>query len=1172
MAYLGVTPTQEFSSVAKQSVTGDGSVSYTLNKGVSDANDLAVFVNDVRQEPGVAYTATGNTITFTANLESTDDCYILHIGRTFSSAESPGIEDKATQKVLTITTDGHLVPTANVTYDLGTSDLRFRDIYLSGSSINLGDHSITANSTHISMGNVVTTGVMTGNGALITSLNASELTSGTIPLARLPDDITIVNDLTIGGDFIVNGNTTTIAANELKVEDSLIQLASNNEISDTVDIGFVGHYYDGSTQVHTGFFRDASDEQYYLFKGYEDADFDTDTPPATIDRTANTFALADLNVGAFTSSGNVGIGTASPAFGLSVESDNGSGYVALFRKSSSDPTLTIQTTSGITQIQGLNSTLTATNNIALQLSGGNVGIGTASPGYKLDVNGTLRGAGLASVHSGAAEAQVQFVNSNRFIYHFLSADGSLSGTYDSTGTKFIEAYDYTNNVKKWYTSGSERMRIDASGNVGIGNSSPSAWLSSFSALQIGQAASFWAVNNFPYAYMSANQFYDGASKYIVNAPATWYVQELGSHKWFTAPSGTAGATISFTQAMTLDSSGNLGVGTDNPGARTHINGTAGDGLELLRLTSDANVPDGGYHWMTSSIAANQSTNANLIHLIGVAENTKNSAYFGFHYNGNGSNENYIKIGGYAADDLMIIKMNGNVGIGNTSPGAAKLVIEDNAGDGNSTYNGGVPLIQLYSNTAQWSAPKIEAKETTQDPGAEIAFKNIGNGAMDIIFGTRPTGSATSTMAERMRIKNDGNVEIGGNQVWHAGNDGSGSGLDADTLDGRQATGFFKVNGGSITGGTGTEGSLETGNYNVTEVGYSTQLIHFAGVGGSSPTLQLYAQYADELYFRVARDSATNWDSVSRYAKRILHTGDRDLVISGNHSGSFGNRLLIGATSAAQTLQDANLRPTAYLSGAYPVLTLNHTTTTNDNHGPTIQFAHNAYNTNRQWVIGTDGQGQRLDFGVSGGTAGTNSNKNPHNGIAGYDGITIMRLFQNGVLIGSTGTYPNEVTSTSYTLDVRGNGSVTGSFSKGSGSFKIDHPLESKSDTHDLVHSFIEGPQADLIYRGKVNLVDGSATVNIDAVAGMTEGTFVILNREVQCFTTNESDWDAIKGSVSGNILTIECQNTSSSATVSWMVIGERQDAHMYDTEWTDEDGRVIVEPLKESTESTANTA
>ena len=148
----------------------------------------------------------------------------------------------------------------------------------------------------------------------------------------------------------------------------------------------------------------------------------------------------------------------------------------------------------------------------------------------------------------------------------------------------------------------------------------------------------------------------------------------------------------------------------------------------------------------------------------------------------------------------------------------------------------------------------------------------------------------------------------------------------------------------------------------------------------------------------------------------------------------------------------------------------------------------------------------------------------------------------------------------------GNLTITGALSKGSGSFKIDHPLESKADTHHLVHSFVEAPQADNIYRGKVNLVDGSATVNIDTVAGMTEGTFVALNTDFQCFTSNESDWDAVKGSVSGNVLTISCQNTSSTATVSWLVIGERQDQHMIDTRWTDENGKVIVEPLKGETE------
>jgi hypothetical protein len=136
--------------------------------------------------------------------------------------------------------------------------------------------------------------------------------------------------------------------------------------------------------------------------------------------------------------------------------------------------------------------------------------------------------------------------------------------------------------------------------------------------------------------------------------------------------------------------------------------------------------------------------------------------------------------------------------------------------------------------------------------------------------------------------------------------------------------------------------------------------------------------------------------------------------------------------------------------------------------------------------------------------------------------------------------------------------VIGALSKGSGSFKIPHPI--LEGTHNLVHSFIEGPRADLIYRGKATLVDGQATVNIDESAGMTEGTFVALNRDIQCWITNDSGWTAVRGSVVGNILTIEAQDSSCNDTVSWLVIGERHDQHMYDTGWTDDDGRVILEP------------
>lgn len=148
------------------------------------------------------------------------------------------------------------------------------------------------------------------------------------------------------------------------------------------------------------------------------------------------------------------------------------------------------------------------------------------------------------------------------------------------------------------------------------------------------------------------------------------------------------------------------------------------------------------------------------------------------------------------------------------------------------------------------------------------------------------------------------------------------------------------------------------------------------------------------------------------------------------------------------------------------------------------------------------------------------------------------------------------------LDVVGNVTISGSLAKGSGSFKIDHPL--KPDTHYLVHSFVEAPQADNIYRGRVDLVNGVATINLDEAARMTEGTFVKLNGNVQCFTSNETDWCPVRGSVNGNILTIEAQDNTCTDSISWMVIGERIDQHMIDIDWTDAEGRIIVEPEKES--------
>ena len=138
----------------------------------------------------------------------------------------------------------------------------------------------------------------------------------------------------------------------------------------------------------------------------------------------------------------------------------------------------------------------------------------------------------------------------------------------------------------------------------------------------------------------------------------------------------------------------------------------------------------------------------------------------------------------------------------------------------------------------------------------------------------------------------------------------------------------------------------------------------------------------------------------------------------------------------------------------------------------------------------------------------------------------------------------------------------GTVSKTGGSFRIDHPLPEKKDTHDLYHSFIEGPRADLNYRGTAELSGGWAQVDLDESADMTAGTWELLCRDPQCWIQNDSGWSAVRGSVEGSVLTIECADSDSSDSVSWLVVAERCDEYMMNTKWTDETGKVIVEQEK----------
>jgi hypothetical protein len=135
------------------------------------------------------------------------------------------------------------------------------------------------------------------------------------------------------------------------------------------------------------------------------------------------------------------------------------------------------------------------------------------------------------------------------------------------------------------------MRIDASGNLGLGVT-PSAWNSVVTALQVKDTTIYSTTNA---TSLSTNNFVNsgGLNKYINTGFSTLYYQASGSHQFYTAPSGTAGNTITFTQAMTLDASGGLqtlntiGVGNATPS-------TSGAGITFpatQSASSNANTLD-----------------------------------------------------------------------------------------------------------------------------------------------------------------------------------------------------------------------------------------------------------------------------------------------------------------------------------------------------------------------------------------------------------------------------------------------------------------------------------------------------------------------------------------------------------------------------------------------------
>jgi len=148
----------------------------------------------------------------------------------------------------------------------------------------------------------------------------------------------------------------------------------------------------------------------------------------------------------------------------------------------------------------------------------------------------------------------------------ITLDGTTGITtpgLTNTGSTTIVALTTTGNTILGDAStdtlnvGNGNLVTDASGNVGVGVT-PSAW-ATYKAIDVLGYASFSSYNGNE-ADMSTNAYYNAGWKYKNTAAATLYQQDAGVHRWQYATSGTAGNAITWTQAMTLDASGNMFLG------------------------------------------------------------------------------------------------------------------------------------------------------------------------------------------------------------------------------------------------------------------------------------------------------------------------------------------------------------------------------------------------------------------------------------------------------------------------------------------------------------------------------------------------------------------------------------------------------------------------------------